>query len=100
MPAYHLALAYTGLGDIEKAFELLERACLDRDPVLPSITVEPRFDLLRNDPRYRDAARAAEPLGTSGSRDPWDPGSRNRMKARALYGLTAYAVASVARRPW
>ena len=54
VPAYHLALAYTGLGDIEKAFELLERACLDRDPVLPSITVEPRFALLRTDPRYRD----------------------------------------------
>jgi TolB-like protein len=52
VPAYHLALAYVGLGDIGKAFELLERACLDRDPVLPGVTVEPRFDLLRDDPRY------------------------------------------------
>jgi TolB-like protein/Flp pilus assembly protein TadD len=52
VPTYHLALAYTGLGDIEKAFELLERACLDRDPALPGIMVEPRFALLRADPRY------------------------------------------------
>jgi TolB-like protein len=52
VPGYHLALAYTGLDDVEQAFELLERACLDRDPVLPSITVEPRFALLRNDRRY------------------------------------------------
>ena len=54
MPGYHLALAYTGLGDVEKAFALLERACLDRDPVLASITVEPRFAPLRDDRRYLD----------------------------------------------
>ena len=54
VPGYHLALAYTGLGDVEKAFALLERACLDRDPVLASITVEPRFAPLRDDRRYLD----------------------------------------------
>ena len=54
VPAYHLALAYTGIGDVEKAFALLERACVDRDPVLANVTVEPRFDPLRDDQRYAD----------------------------------------------
>lgn len=54
VPAYHLALAYTGLGNLEKAFSLLERACFDRDPVLPNVAVEPRFAVLREDSRYLD----------------------------------------------
>jgi len=54
VPAYHLALAYIGLGNLGKAFSLLERACLDRDPVLPHVAVEPRFAMLREDSRYLD----------------------------------------------
>jgi tetratricopeptide (TPR) repeat protein len=54
VPAYHLALAYSGLGDVDTSFALLERSCLERDPVLASITVEPRFDRLRVDSRYPD----------------------------------------------
>jgi Flp pilus assembly protein TadD len=52
VPAYHLALAYAGVGDVEHAFAMLGRACADRDPMLANITVEPRFDPLRRDPRY------------------------------------------------
>jgi len=54
VPAYHLALAYIGLDDVDKAFELLERAYAECDPVLPGVSVEPRFDPLRGDFRYRD----------------------------------------------
>ena len=114
VPGYHLALAYTGLDEVEKAFELLARACLDRDPVLPSITVEPRFALLRNDPRYLRLARAAEPLGTfirdpgvgipnpeslTPRASPAESGTRQMRAGRESGRLTAYAVASVARRP-
>ena len=49
---YHLAMAYAGLQDFDKAFELLEQAWLDRDPALGMVNVEPRFDRLREDSRY------------------------------------------------
>lgn len=49
---YHLALAHAGLGNKDRAFELLLRAGDDRDPSLINVAVEPRFDPLRTDPRY------------------------------------------------
>ncbi len=52
VPAYHLALAYTGLGSLDAAFDALDQACLDRDPVLLQVGAEPRFEPLRRDPRY------------------------------------------------
>ena len=53
VPPFHLALAYTGLGDVDEAFEALDQAWLDRDPALATLDAEPRFEPLRNDPRYR-----------------------------------------------
>lgn len=52
VPGYHLALAYTGLGNHDKAFELLARAGGDCDPSLIYVVVESRFEPLRRDPRY------------------------------------------------
>jgi TolB-like protein len=49
---YALAIAYVGLGKIDEAFEELDVACLDRDPLLSHVAVEPRFDHLRGDPRF------------------------------------------------
>ncbi len=49
---FHLALAYLGLGDVDRTFELFGRACDERDPALARVTVDPRFDSLRDDPRY------------------------------------------------
>jgi TolB-like protein len=49
---YALAIAYVGLGNIDEAFEALDVACLDRDPLLSHIAVEPRFDHLRSDSRF------------------------------------------------
>jgi TolB-like protein/Tfp pilus assembly protein PilF len=49
----HLAIAYAGLDDYDCAFAALEQAWIDRDPALPSVTVEPRLDSLRADRRYR-----------------------------------------------
>jgi TolB-like protein/tetratricopeptide (TPR) repeat protein len=52
VPAYHIALAQVGLGDLDAAFAALARACKERDPSLMNLQVEPRFDLLRNDRRH------------------------------------------------
>jgi TolB-like protein/Tfp pilus assembly protein PilF len=53
LPAYHLALAHTGLGNRDAAFRLLERACAEREAAVINLKVEPRFEPLRRDPRYR-----------------------------------------------
>jgi TolB-like protein/Tfp pilus assembly protein PilF len=49
---YQLALAYLGLGRIDAAFTSLGRAYDDRDPNLAHVAIEPRFEPLRNDPRF------------------------------------------------
>jgi tetratricopeptide (TPR) repeat protein len=53
VPPFHLALAHTGLGECDEAFEALDQAWLDRDPALATLDAEPRFEPLRSDPRYR-----------------------------------------------
>ena len=50
--AYHRALGWAGLGDLDAAFALLCQACEERDPSLMHLTSEPRFSVLRSDPRY------------------------------------------------
>lgn len=52
VPPVHMALVYTGLGDRASAFDALDRASVDRDPALGTVTVEPRFSDLRTDERY------------------------------------------------
>lgn len=54
VPSYHLAMALLALGDVDQAFEALERAWLDRDPALAGVHVEPRFEPIRSDRRYVD----------------------------------------------
>jgi TolB-like protein/Tfp pilus assembly protein PilF len=53
VPGYHLALAHTGIGNVDGAFDALDQACIDRDPVLAHFAIEPRFEPLRSDDRYR-----------------------------------------------
>jgi tetratricopeptide (TPR) repeat protein len=50
--AYHLALAYVGLGSHDAAFDALEQAWLDRDPALGAMHVEPRIEPLRSHAKY------------------------------------------------
>ena len=54
VPAYHLAIAHTGLGNRDRAFALLTKASADREPVLINVAVEPRFEPLRADRRYAE----------------------------------------------
>ena len=49
---YHLALAHVGLGNRDRAFDLLARATADREPVVVNLAVEPRFEPLHRDSRY------------------------------------------------
>lgn len=43
---------YIGLGNADRAFEWLERACEDRDPWVGWLKADPVFDSLRPDPRF------------------------------------------------
>jgi TolB-like protein/Tfp pilus assembly protein PilF len=51
--AYHLALAHVGIGHMDDALSLLKTAADERDPSFVNLAVEPRFEPLRADPRYR-----------------------------------------------
>ena len=50
--AYNIAYVTAWRGEIDRAFEWLEKAALNSDPGLCEIAVEPEFDSLREDPRW------------------------------------------------
>lgn len=52
--AYQIAEAYTFRGEIDKAFEWLDRAYRQRDPGLPELKTGPLMRSLRQDPRYTE----------------------------------------------
>ncbi len=47
-------MIYLGMGDVERAFEWLEKAAEARDPLLCYLKVGPIYDPIRNDVRYSD----------------------------------------------
>ena len=55
--ATRFALVYTGLGERDRAMEWLEKAYERRDMGLIMLRPDPRFDPLRNDPRYQSLIR-------------------------------------------
>ena len=52
-----LAILYTGLGEKEKAFASLEKAFTARDLQMQFLGVDPAFDDLRPDPRFKKLVR-------------------------------------------
>ena len=54
---YQLAVVYVGLGEKDRAFELLEKAKVERSTLLTYLKTDPRFDSLRSDPRFQDLLR-------------------------------------------
>jgi serine/threonine protein kinase/tetratricopeptide (TPR) repeat protein len=50
-----LARAHAQLGDVEKAFERLDQAFVDRSPGLVFLNVDRAWDRIRSDPRFEDA---------------------------------------------
>jgi len=54
---YFLAEIYTALGERDHAFQELEKAYDQRSSWLVWLKVEPKFDSLRSDPRFKDLLR-------------------------------------------
>jgi tetratricopeptide (TPR) repeat protein len=52
-----VAWAYVGVGKKDQAFVYLEKAYIQHSMTLVTLKVEPRFDPLRDDPRYQDLLR-------------------------------------------
>jgi hypothetical protein len=53
-----MAMAYTGLGDRDRALAWLERAAQEKDPWLYAMSINaPIFDAIRGDPRFAEAAK-------------------------------------------
>lgn len=52
VPAIDLAVIYLGLGEKDRTFALLNRACEERSGLVTLLKVEPPFDPLRSDPRF------------------------------------------------
>jgi serine/threonine protein kinase/Tfp pilus assembly protein PilF len=51
---FHFALIYVGLGENDRAIELLNKACDERAERLVWLRADPRFDPLRLDPRFNE----------------------------------------------
>jgi adenylate cyclase len=54
---FPFAAIYTALGEIDEAFDWLEKAIDDRDGLIIHLSVDPGFDLLHSDPRYNALLR-------------------------------------------
>ena len=54
---FDIAVIYLGLGSKDSTFDWLEKAYEDHSTWLTWIKVGPRFDGIRDDPRYRDLLR-------------------------------------------
>jgi eukaryotic-like serine/threonine-protein kinase len=55
--ALDIATVHLGLGDTDATFEWLERAFQTRASALVYLGVDPRYDTVREDPRFRDLVR-------------------------------------------
>lgn len=58
----YMAIVYTGLRDNERAIEYLNRAYQNRHPGLVLIRVDPLFDDVRSDERFKQLVRRFEPI--------------------------------------
>ncbi len=54
---FYFALVYTGLGDRNAALDWLEKAYADRSDLLVNINIDPMFDGLRADPRFKELVK-------------------------------------------
>jgi hypothetical protein len=64
--AEYLAMGYAAVGDLDRAFEALERAYQARSAGLIYLHLDPGYEPLRGDPRYADLVRRVG-LGWSGA---------------------------------
>jgi TolB-like protein len=52
--AYDIAVIHEGLGDVDRAFDWLNKACDEESGFLPYLNVDPRLNPLHGDRRYKD----------------------------------------------
>ena len=57
LPPINIATIYSGLNEREEALKWLERGIEQRDPRMTFLKVEPQWDNLRDDPRFKDLLR-------------------------------------------
>jgi eukaryotic-like serine/threonine-protein kinase len=57
VPPYHIALIYNGLGERAETLAWLERGYKERDAKMVFLKVEPKWNNLRDDPRFQDLLR-------------------------------------------
>ena len=55
--ALRVARAYSGAGEVDLAFQWLERAYEERRPQILHVVAYPEFEAIRSDPRYEDLLR-------------------------------------------
>ncbi len=74
---YELAVVYTGLGEKDRALDLLRQACEEHSGRLYLLGVDPRFDPLRADPRFGELLRrvGVRPLPSQGRSSDQPPAS-------------------------
>ena len=70
MKPYFLAMAYVAAGDHDKAFEWFERAVGERNEWLVWFGVDPKLDVIREDPRYRSLLERTNNPITMGGKAP------------------------------
>jgi tetratricopeptide (TPR) repeat protein len=58
----YFAIVYAGLKDNDRAIEYLNKAYDDRHPGLVLIRIEPMFDALRTDERFKQLVKRFEPI--------------------------------------
>jgi eukaryotic-like serine/threonine-protein kinase len=59
---YYRASAFLAVGDTQASLKCLEQSCADRDWWVCWITVEPRWDPLRNHPRFKKLIEVVHPV--------------------------------------
>ena len=52
VPPTEIAIIYAGLGEMDTAFEWLDRAYEERAFLIDEVKVNPLFDVFRGDPRF------------------------------------------------
>ncbi|MEO7659675.1 MAG: hypothetical protein ABIV48_08670, partial [Pyrinomonadaceae bacterium] len=53
VPPYHIAIVYHGLGETGQALTWLDKGYEQRDPKMVFLKVEPKWNDLRSDPRFK-----------------------------------------------
>ncbi|MEP6923507.1 MAG: tetratricopeptide repeat protein [Pyrinomonadaceae bacterium] len=57
VPPYNIALVYNALGESDKALDYLEKGFTEKDVRMVWLKVEPKWNNLRNEPRFQDLLR-------------------------------------------